>query len=331
MAGIFGLMLATVGLDPITAGARFTFNNVSLRSGFGILPVMVGLYAISEVLQTSEKLEEVTKDKISTSKMNGFGVTKKEVLGQIPNGIISSIIGLFIGILPGIGGGTSNLIAYSFAKGESKYPEKFGTGIIDGLVASEASNNASVGGAMVPLITLGIPGDTTTAILLGAFAIHGMSPGPLIFEKFGNLIYFIFIAMILCDILMLVMERYFIKGFIKILQIPKYYLYPLIIVMCFVGAFGVNNRIFDMMVVLLFGILGFALKKLDFPLTPIILGFVLGHTFEYKLRQGLSANDGNFIPFFTHPISGTILVVTLIFVIFAFRKIIKDRKKIKES
>jgi putative tricarboxylic transport membrane protein len=331
ISGIVGLILATVGLDPITASARFTFGIVSLRSGFGILTVMVGLFAISEVLTTAAEMENITEDNMRTSDINGFNVSKKEIFSQIPNGLKSSIIGILIGILPGIGGGTSNLIAYSMAKTQSKYPEKFGTGIIDGLVASESSNNASIGGAMVPLITLGIPGDTTTAILLGAFAIHGLSPGPLVFEKYGSLIYFIFIAMLLSSLCMLFMEIYFMKGFVRILRIPKYYLYPLIVVMCYVGAFGVNNRIFDMIAVLAFGVIGFALKKLDYPLTPIILGFVLGGTLETKLRQGLSANDGNLLLFFKSPIAGTIFTITLVFIVFAILRIVKTRRNIKKT
>lgn len=327
MSGVLGLMLSTVGLDSITAGSRFTFGMISLRSGFSILTVMVGLYAISEVLLSAERMEAVTQQSVQKVNINGFGVTPREFISQLPNGIRSSFIGLFIGILPGIGGGTSNLISYSVAKTQSKYPEKFGTGIIDGLVASEAANNATVGGAMVPLLTLGIPGDTTTAMLLGAFAIHGMSPGPLIFQNYGPLIYFIFIAMLICNVIMLLMERYFMKGFIKILQISKHYLYPLIIVMCCVGAYGVNNRMFDMKAVLVFGVLGYVLAKMKFPLAPVVLGFVLGGTFEYKLRQGLSADDGNFVEFLLRPISGPILIFSCAFLLYSLYKTYKQYKK----
>ncbi|WP_293908539.1 tripartite tricarboxylate transporter permease, partial [Sphaerochaeta sp. UBA5836] len=193
LSALFGMMFATVGLSPIDSSKRFTFGSLQLTSGFNLLAVLVGLYAISEVLSTAGSEQE--KGQIREYKMRGLGFTLKDLKGQGVNFVRSSLIGLGIGILPGIGGSTSNIIAYSVAKTSSKHPEKFGTGIPDGIIASEASNNASIGGAMIPLLTLGIPGDGATAILLGGFMLHGMQPGPLLFQSNGATVYQIFASM----------------------------------------------------------------------------------------------------------------------------------------
>ena len=325
MSGILGVMLSTVGLDQIEASARFTFGMSSMRSGFSILTVLVGLYAIAEVLATAENVDDTDSAQVRSVAMRGFGITWSEFTGQIINFFRSALIGLGIGILPGIGGGTSNLVAYSVAKNRSKNPELFGTGILDGVVAPESANNATIGGAMIPLLTLGIPGDIATSMLLGGLAIHGISPGPLIFQNSGDIMYAIFIILILSSIAMLALEFLCLKAFIKVLKVPKYYLLPLIIILCGIGAFGLNNRIFDMWAMLLFGMVGFALSKWKYPLPPMVLGFILGGTLEVNFRQGLSYSKGDFLDFFARPISGGILVLTLLFIAFSLYKILRKR------
>lgn len=325
IAGILGLMLATVGLDPIVASPRFTFNIVDVRSGFNTLTVMLGMYAIPEILLSVENLKSLSQSQILQTEFNmrGFGITFSEFKSQIINYLRSSAIGTVIGILPGIGGGTSNIIAYTVAKEQSKNPEEFGKGKLDGIVASEAANNATIGSAMIPLLTLGIPGDTNTAIMLGALAIHGITPGPLIFENHGPLMYGIFIALVLASFAMLVIETLGLKVFVKALETPKFLLFPMIFVVCVIGAFGLNNRLFDAAAMLVFGILGYMLCKLEYPRPPLILGFVLGSLFETHFRRALMASQGDISDFFTRPISAVLIIFTLGYVVYSIFKLKK--------
>ena len=310
LSALFGMMVATIGLSPIDSAKRYTFGSLQLTSGFHLLIVLVGLYAISEVLSTAAAKQEQVK--VLDYKMKGLGFTRKDLKGNWVNLIRSSLIGLGIGILPGIGGSTSNIIAYSVAKNSSKHPEKFGTGIADGLLASEASNNASVGGAMIPLLTLGIPGDGATAILLGGFMLHGMQPGPLLFQTNGDTVYHIFASMILGTFFMAILMWAGMRMFVKILKVPTHILIPLIVVLCSIGAYALSNRVFDMWGLILFGILGLAMSKFKIPVPPFILGFILEGALETNLRRGLEYSNGNVMDVFTRPISAVFLILTVL-------------------
>ncbi len=327
MSGLLGIMFAMVGLDAIEASPRFTMGVRAIRSGFNVLTVLVGLYAIAEVLNNCENASDTSDAEIQDVTMRGFGISMKEGLAQTGNFIRSSLIGLGIGILPGIGGGTSNIVAYTVAKNQAKDPDSYGKGNLGGVVASESANNAGIGGAMIPLLTLGIPGDTTTAMMLGGLMIHGITPGPLIFENFGSLMYAIFILLILASFTMLVTEFFGLKGFIKVLKVPKYYLLPVIVVLCCVGAFGLNSRVFDIGTVLFFGMVGYLLTKCGYPLPPMILGFILGPILEVNLRRGLTSSQGNFLEFFTRPISGGVIIFTLIFIAYSLYRAMQPRKR----
>jgi putative tricarboxylic transport membrane protein len=326
-SGLLGMVLAMVGIAPIDALPRFTFGLHDFDGGFDILPAMIGLFAISEILKTAEVDFKLKKDEIIQNySIKGFGFSIMEFVGQIWNMVRSAAIGIGIGILPGIGGGTANILAYLAAKNQSKHPEKFGTGIMDGVVASETSNNAAIGGAMIPLLTLGIPGDTVTAMLLGGLMIHGLTPGPLLFQNSGKIVYGIFAALIVANLAMLIMEFYGLRIFVKLLRIPKHILLPVILVLCVVGAFGLNNRMFDVWTILLFGLLGYTLEKFKFPLAPIVIGFILGPMAETNLRRGLQFSNGSFIPFLTQPISAIFLAIAAISIILTGYKNFKKRK-----
>lgn len=327
ISAIFGMMFATVGLAPIDSAHRFTFSSLNLTSGFSLLPVLVGLYAISEVMKAAIKREEKT-DVVTDFKIKGFGLTLLEAKGQIGNWIRSSLLGLGVGILPGIGGSSANIIAYSVAKNSSKHPEKFGTGIIDGVCATESSNNASIGGAMIPLLTLGIPGDGSTAILLGGFMLHGLTPGPMLFQTDGSTMYGIFASMIIAAIMMAIVMYFGMRGFVRILKVPPYFLYPVIVVLCFIGAFAINNRVFDVLCLLLFGILGFTLRKFDVPLPPFILGFILENAFEKNLRRGLQYANGDLGAILSRPIALVLLTISIVFLVMT---IIKNTKSTCQS
>ncbi len=325
IAAILGMMLSCVGLDKVTGVPRYTFDMTAIRSGFSILTVLVGLYAIREAFDTAENVNALKDVKSDTVRMHGLGITFAEFAGQGWNALRSAVIGLIIGILPGIGGGTSNIIAYTVAKNQSRHPEKFGTGILDGVVASETANNATIGGAMIPLLTLGIPGDAATAMMLGGLAVHGLSPGPMIFQNYGPFLYCIFIVMVLCSIAMVLLEFLGLKAFIKVLKVPKNYLLPTIIVLCGVGAYGLNSRIFDVGATVFFGVIGMVLAKLKFPLPPLILGFILGSTMESSFRLGLIASRGDYMSFLTRPISGTLIGLTILFIAYSLFKIHRKR------
>jgi len=328
MSALIGVMLATVGLAPIDSAKRFTFGNAQLNSGFQLLSLLIGLYAVSEIVVAAENSAK-PKSTIYSGKIKfkGLGFTKKEFNSQFMNFLYSALIGTGIGILPGIGGGTAGMLSYTFVKNRSKYPEKFGSGVIDGVVASETSNNACIGGAMIPLLTLGIPGDGTTAVLLGAFMIHGISAGPMIFQKNGTVVYAIYAAMIISSIFMLIVEYGGMRGFINILRIPQHYLLPAVMILCFVGAFGSSNRIFDIYCTAAFGLLGYFMKKGGLPFPPIILGFILGPLFESNLRRVSQYQTINPWAFCSHPIAIAFMLVTVITLTLNIRKIVKTKKQ----
>lgn len=311
-AGVAGFAISTVGIAPVDAITRFTFGRVEINAGFSILTVLVGMFAVAEVIRVAESAHRKGGAPITPPllvKIKGFGFSMAEFLGQIPNAIRSSLIGISIGILPGIGAGTSNIISYIAAKKRSKTPEKFGKGTIEGVVASETANNAGIGGAMIPLLTLGIPGDAVTAILLGGLMIHGIQPGPMLFITQGPLVYTIFAALVVAAIMMLILEFVGLRLFIKLLAIPKHILLPIILVLCAVGAFGLASRIFDVWTILAFGILGYAFVKAGMPTAPFIIGFILGPMAETNFRRGLQLSAGDFTGFLTNPIAGTFLAL----------------------
>ena len=315
IAALLGLTISFIGMAPITAFPRFTFGFSALDEGISLLPALIGLFAVSQVLEEAEDRTVLKNIDMPKYDIKGFGFSMKEFHSQITNCIRSSVIGTAIGILPGLGGAVCNIMAYGAAKKRSKYPEKFGTGIMDGIVASESSNNASTGGALVPLMTLGIPGDNTTAILLAGFMIHGITPGPLLFETDGVLVYGIFTALVISNIFMIATMFWGMRFFVRVLSVPKHVLLPVIITLCVVGSYGLNNRLFDVGTMLAFGGIGFLMKKLSLPNTPLLLGFILGPIVEVNLRRGLMKSRGDFTPFFTEPISAVILVLTVIVVI----------------
>lgn len=318
IGAILGTTLATVGLSPIDSKARFTFGNTNLTAGFKLLVVLIGLFAITEVVKYAATVrndeEFIVREDV---KMHGVGFTFKEFTSQIGNAIRSALIGLGVGILPGIGGGVSCMISYTVAKNSSKNPGKFGTGIIDGIVASETANNGGIGGAMIPLLSLGIPGDAVTAMLLGGLMVHGVSPGPLIFQKSGATVYGIFFAMIISSIMMLIFMLIGMKGFVKVLKVPKNFLLPIIVVLCCVGAIGDSNRAFDVLGVFAFGLLGYLLIKAQIPSSPLILGFILGPTLESNLRKvsQLITSDSPL----NHPIFCIFIVATVVVVFLSLR------------
>ncbi|WP_312280531.1 tripartite tricarboxylate transporter permease [Oscillibacter sp.] len=327
LSGLFGIAIAMVGMAPIDATTRFTFGNYQLMSGFDITVLLIGVFAVTDIIAAGFGRRDLSKGAEKKKyHLRGYGMSVKELVTKIPNFLISSAIGIGIGILPGIGGSTGGLLAYTAEKNRSKHPEKFGTGIVDGVIASETANNAVIGGSLVPLLCMGIPGNTVAAVFLGGLLVQGISPGPLIFEKSGQYVYGIYLALIVSTIFMFVFERLGLPVFAKLLDIPKHILLPIIMVMCCVGAFSSDNRVFDVKCVLIFGLIGLFFKAFKLPGTPLIIGFILGPMFEENLRRALQASHGNWSIFLTRPISCVFLIIAVVFCAITVRKNLKEKK-----
>ena len=327
IAGCLGMLFSTVGISPIDYTTRFTFGTRSLANGFNQVAILTGAFAISTVMKSIMKPHVIRSSDFRKTKMRGFGFTMKEFVGNIWNMIRSAAIGVFVGILPGIGAGTSNLIAYSTAKNSSKHPEKFGTGYMDGIVASETANNATVCGAIIPLLTLGIPGDLGTAFLLSALQIHGISPGPLLFNTRPELVYVCFAGILFAVILMVLFEYFGIRMFTKILTIREYILLPIIVMLCGVGAFANSSNVFDVIWLMVFGIIGYIMVTHEYPIGPMVIGFILGPMTETNLRRCLMVSDNGSIKGLFSPIACVFYALAILMIIISVRNTRKLQKR----
>ncbi len=345
ISGLCGCIFATVGIDSISGVQRFTLGSRMLSNGFNILPVLIGIFAVAEIAGRAAKVNIETPNnsiKISMKDVKGFGFSLAEAKTQLKNFFLCSMIGTGIGILPGIGGGAANVLAYSVSKASCNRKhhmnddiagsgEDYGTGVIDGVVASESSNNAAIGGALVPLLALGIPGDTVTAMLLGGLTLHGVTPGPLMFSEHVDIVYAVFLTMIIGTIIMLFMEFYGLRLFALLLGIPMYFLLPAIFLYCVVGSYGVRNNLFDVITLIIFGIVGFVFSQFKIPSAPFILGFLIGPLMETNLRRGLMFASGDFRVFFKQPIADVFFLAALISLSFSFRASIRKSRGVKRN
>ncbi len=333
LACLLGVSLSFVGIDQLSAYTRYTFGFRELRGGFALVPLLIGLFAVSQVLSNAAKRNSVTPEQaklsvVKQARMKGFGITWKEFLHCLKTAGPAAAIGLVIGILPGIGGNIANLLAYTFAKKTSKHPEEFGKGSIEGICAPETANNASVGGALIILLTLGIPGDNATSMIMAGFQIHGIAPGPLLFSSGNVLVYAIFAAFILANVIMLAEAYFGLPIFSKILSIRTEVLLPVVIAFCFVGSYSSNNRIFDIAVMVAFGILGFVMKRHKYPLAPMVVGFILAPMLEENLRRSLMRSQGSLMPMVQSPIAVAFLVLTAAVLVYT---VVSEVKKSKQA
>ena len=315
---IVGILLSMVGVDPINGAERFTFGFYQLSGGLSLLPALIGLFSLAQVIEQTKNTSQSQYAVVEMNTFSYFDYFKTWLL--IPKHIFlylrSSLLGIAIGIFPGIGPGLANVLCYTQAKAGSKHPEKFGTGYEEGIIGAETGNNAATGGALIPLLTLGIPGDTVTSLILAAFMLHGIQPGPLLFTSNKLFIYIIFVSFFVANIIMYLLLTVSSRVFIKALSVPNYILSPVLLVFCAVGSFALNNRVFDIWVFLFFGLLGFIFKKLDIPLLPILMGLILGSKFETEFRGAIIVGKGSLLPFFTRPISLVLIVISVFLVIF---------------
>ncbi len=294
LAGLLGILATIPGTSPATGKVRWTLGIDEMLDGFNLLPVLVGLFAVSQIFKDIVNLHEPMQQ-ISVSR-RGLFMTLRDWKNQAVNLVRSSVIGTWVGILPGIGANIGSVMAYSTARAMSKKPEEFGKGSEEGIVASEAANNATIGGALIPLISLGIPGSVIDAILLGAFVIHGLQPGPLLFTANPEAVYTIMGTMLLANCFMFAFMILAVRMLAKLMFVPKSYLMPTILVFCVVGSFALNNRMFDVWVMLAFGAIGFSMEKAKIPIAAFVIGFILAPIAEENLGAALQTSGGSLAP-----------------------------------
>lgn len=328
IAGAFGVFVSTIGTDPMTGTARLTFRQPALLAGISLLPALIGLFAVSQVFDDMQALltPEGKEEMIQKVKDARFRI--REVLSRWKLVLVSALIGTGVGALPGAGGSIASFVAYDTAKRMSSEPEKFGTGHIEGIIASETSNNAVTGGSMVPMVTLGVPGDSATAVLMGGLLIQGLRPGPLLFRDQPSIAYGIFIALFVANVFMGLIQYYGIRIYARLLTVKKEVLTPLVLVFCMVGAYGVSGRVFDLFLVLAFGVIGYFFIKYRFGVAPVVLGIILGPLLESNFRRALHQFRGDWTVFFQRPISLAFLLAALVGAMWPFiREQVARRRK----
>jgi putative tricarboxylic transport membrane protein len=329
LSGAVGLLITTIGADPLMSIPRFTFGLDVLQSGFAFLPVLIGLFAFSQLMQDLES--RGTKTEVQRSKKFDLSVSHlkvlKDILAQPFNLIWSTLVGLWIGVLPAVGGSAANILAYDQAKKFSKHPEKFGTGISDGIIASESSNNANIGGSLITMMAFGIPGDAVTAVMLGALIIHGIQPGPLFVTSNIKVAYGMLAAYFIAHFVTVVIEAISLRLFIKVITVPLNTLVPVVLVFCVVGSYALNNIMENVYTFLTFGVLGYLMVKTGFPLAPMVLGVILGDQIEINLIRAVMTDSNPWL-FLSRPISGILLVLALLSFVLA---IYQERRHAKRQ
>jgi len=304
----FGIILSCIGIDIITSKTRMTFDLLELAEGVGLVPLVMGLFGISEVLINLEK--EIKEEKaLLHLKIKDLFPSREDWRRSKWPIMRGSTLGFFLGILPGIGTVTSSFFSYAVEKKVSKHPERFGQGMIEGVAAPESANNAATAGAFIPLFTLGIPVNPVTALLFGALLIHGIQPGPLLMQKHPEMFWGPVSSMYLGNVMLLVLNLPLIPVWVQILKVPKRVLLPLILLFCMIGSFSLNNSVVEVLMMILFGMIGYVLRKAGYDMAPFVLGFVLGPTFETNFRQSLLISGGNFNIFLSSPICVASLII----------------------
>ena len=329
ISGALGLIVATIGTDEINGVERFSFGSEAFEQGFSFLPVLVGLFAFSQLL-SDVKNTAMARKPLMPRGAEAVRIEHRQairvVLSRYGNLIRSSLIGVFTGILPAAGGSISNILSYDQAKKASRTPEEFGTGIPDGIIASEAANNATAGGALITMMALGIPGDIVTAIMLGALLIHNVVPSPSFIGEQPVIAYSIFIAFFFANFIMVALQAVCLRAFVMVTRLRMYVLASIILAYCGIGIFALNNIVFDLWTLLIFGVIGFTMKTLGFPLAPMILGVVLGHIAELNLNRAVSSSD-DLMLFLTRPWSLFFLILGAFSSIFPFYQRYRGRAK----
>ncbi len=311
MAGFLGLLLATVGLDGIHAFPRFTLGRVELQGGFALIPVLVGAYGMGEVLGVMRRDERL----VVQTRLDRVLPRVREVLHHWRHILRSGLIGTVIGVIPGVGEDIASWVSYDTARRTSSNPDQFGKGSIEGLIAAETGDNACIGGATIPVLTLGVPGSAPAAVLLAALTIHGMQPGPLLALKHPHVIAEIVAIFVAATLAVFILSLTLVRPMVRILLVPRQALMPIVYVLAVVGSYAIAARKFDVYVMLGFGVLGFLMQSAGFPVAPLVLGFILGPMADDNLRRALTLTAGDPAPFFTRPISAILVALSALTVL----------------
>lgn len=304
-----GLTLATVGLDLVYGSVRFTFGSTDLMGGLNFIPVLIGLFALPEIIKEFGRRQDGSRQ---VSEVGDSRLTWPEFRRCIPTAVRGSLIGVVLGAIPGIGGAPAAFLSYSEARRTSARGKYFGTGEIEGVAASESGNNGVCGATLIPLLALGVPGDVITAVILGAFMVHGLTPGPVMFQNNLDMIYALFIGILLSSAFLFITGKVAIRGFSKIAKIPNKLLFPAVVVLCFFGAYAVNSSMFDVLVMVLMGFLGLIMLYFECPPAPFLIAFILGPMFEDNLRRSLLLSHGSIDIFFSSVICWIFIVLTVL-------------------
>ncbi len=312
---ILGLFLGTIGLDPIVATPRFTYGSITLMDGLGLVPLIMGLFGIAEVLLN---IELELKQEVFQTQIKGLLPNRqdwKDSAGPITRG---SLLGFFLGILPGMGTIIPTFISYALERRLSKHPEKFGKGAIEGVAGPESANNSATGGSMIPLLTLGIPPNVVMAVLMGAFLVHGVQPGPLLIKEHPEIFWGVVTSMYVGNGMLLILNLPLIGLWVQLLKVPYRILFPLILLFCVIGVYSVSGNNWDITIMLAFGGMGYLMKKVDYEPVPLVLAFVLGPMVEESLRQSLLLSRGSLTIFLSRPLSGAFLFAAFILILLPF-------------
>ena len=330
ISACLGLLISCVGSDPMTSYDRFTFGISRLYLGLDLAVCLIGLFALVEIMSKAEK--RLDRLNLDTTQIKDDGIITKEEYKRMARPVLlSSIIGVMVGIIPGTGASEASWFSYNTAKNMSKHPEEFGHGSVEGIAAAESANNAVTGATLIPLLTLGIPGDGTVAIMLSALMINGLNPGLSLFTTQGDIMYAIMLGLILVNIFMLLQGKFLTTLFAKVVSIPQEILTPIIVIFCFAGAYSVNENYFDVGIALIFGMLAWILRKLELPPVPILLGLVLGSMTETNFRRALLISNGSPKIFFSSVYCIIFLVLILLAVGAIVRGKMKERNAQKEA
>jgi putative tricarboxylic transport membrane protein len=307
-----GIIIGCIGQDPTTGSSRFVFGIPELQDGIGLAPFVMGLFGLSEVFLNIEKGFETRS--IFKTTMKGLFPNRQDWKDSIFPIFRGSVLGFFLGILPGGGAIIASFASYAIEKKVSQHPERFGKGAIEGVAGPESANNSATGGAFIPLLTLGIPPNVTMALLLGALLMHGVTPGPFLIQKNPEIFWGLVASMYVGNIILLILNLPLIGMWVQVLKVPYKILFPLIILFCLIGAYSINSSTTDIFLMIMAGILGYLMRKFEYEGAPMVLAFVLGPKLEYSLRQSLLLSDGSFLIFFTRPIAATGMILTILMI-----------------
>jgi len=324
MMGIFGMLLAMVGMDPVRGLPRFTFGRMELMDGIGFVPVIMGLFGLAEILVNAEK----KLAQVSIAKMSSLIPTREDARNSVGPILRGSVIGTLLGLIPGMTGSASSFLSYIVEKKISKHPERFGTGMIEGVAGPETANNAHANGAVIPLFTLGIPASPTVAVIMGAFMMHGLIPGPFLFKEHADVAWGVIASFYVGNVILLILNLPLVGIWVKILKIPYGLLYGVIMAFMIVGAYSISNSTFDGLVMILFGVIGYILRKMDFPLSPAVLTLILGPLMERSLRQSLEMSQGDLRIFLESPIAVVLLALAVLTLIAPAFKFFRKKKEV---